>query len=183
MTTRQLFIVTIAISLAGHIVVLALTGLLGIGSSIDRESIITFDLQEQAEPQESMEQRELFPAPLRERALHTAHRSDEDTVDLDSRDTPYAAYLLTVRKRIRERWSYPGSACKRREEGTTVMRFSIREDGKLVESRVIVSSGHESLDSESFHAVTAASPFTPLPAEFNLTQLHIVARFQYVLDG
>lgn len=183
MITRQLFIITTVISLAGHIIIIGLMGLMNIGNTIDTDTLFTIDLQEQTDLLKSPDQRKPFPAPPADKVIDVTERKNEDTVDLDNRDTPYQKYLITVKQMIRDRWSYPGSARERRDEGTTVVRFSIREDGRLVDSRVIVSSGHESLDRESFHAVSTASPFEPLPKEFNLTQLHIVARFQYVLGG
>ncbi len=184
MITKKLFIITMLISLVGHIAVLGLTGLMDSGSSIDNDTLFTLNLQEKNDFQErSIEQIVPFPAPSAEKTTDIADRRDQDTVNLDNRNSPYHRYLMTVKRKIRDRWSYPGKAYEVKEEGTAVVQFSIQNDGKLADSRIIISSGHESLDSESFHAVNSAAPFKPLPKQFNLTQLHIVARFQYALEG
>lgn len=184
MITKKLFIITILISLVGHITVLGLASLVDIGSSIDNDTIFTLNLQEKtALPKESTGPAGLFPEPSPEETVDTTKNRNEDTVNLDSRDSKYRHYLIEVKKKIRGRWSYPEKAYELREEGTAVVRFSIKEDGKLADSRVIISSGHESLDIESFQAVKCAAPFAPLPKKYNLTQLHIVAQFQYILGG
>lgn len=177
MITKKLFIITIIFSLVGHIAVLGLTGMLDIGRSVDNDTIFTVHLERMTEKTGSP------PASPPEETFDTRKTKDEDTVDLDSLDSPYHQYLIKVKKKIRNRWSYPARAYKLKEEGTAVVRFSIQGDGKLADSRIIIPSGHVSLDSESFNAIKSSSPFEPLPQKFKLTQLHIVARFQYLLDG
>ena len=184
MVTKKLFIITILISLIGHITVLGLTGLMDIGSSLDNYTLFTIDLGEKSDLAErTIKAKELSPAASSEDTVDVSEIKDEDTVNLDSSDSRYRQYLMKVKKEIRSRWSYPEKAYELKEEGTAVVRFSIKEDGKLADSRIIISSGHESLDIESFQVVKSAAPFAPLPKKFNLTKLNIVARFQYILDG
>lgn len=184
MITKKLFIITILISLIGHITVLGLTGLMDTGSSLDNDTLFTINLEEKSELTErTIDAKETFPAASSEDTVGASEIKDEDTVNLDSSDSRYRQYLMKVKKNIRSGWSYPNKAYELKKEGTAVVKFSIKEDGKLADSRVIISSGHESLDIESFHAVTSAAPFPPLPKKFNLTNLNIVARFQYILDG
>jgi TonB family protein len=184
MITKQLFLITILISLVGHITVFGLASLADIGSTINNDTLFTCNLQEESYfPKESTNSAGLFPEPSSEETVDVIENTHEDTVNLDSHDSKYRRYLVQVKKKIRNRWLYPQKAYKLKEEGTAVVRFSIKEDGNLIDTRVIISSGYESLDRESFQAVKSAAPFAVLPGKYNLTQLHIVARFQYVLDG
>jgi len=174
MITKKLFIITILISLIGHITVLGLTGLMDISGSLDNDTLFTINLEEKSDLTErTIETKETFPAALSEDTVVASEIKDEDTVNLDSSDSRYRQYLMKVKKNIRSRWSYPDKAYELKEEGTAVVRFSIKEDGKLADSRVIISSGHESLDIESFRVVKSAAPFMPLPKKFDLTKLNM----------
>ena len=63
-----------------------------------------------------------------------------------------------------------------------VVRFSIQSDGALAAADVVSSSGYESLDRGAVAVVQAAAPYSPFPETFNLSTLHIVAKFEYELD-
>jgi protein TonB len=76
---------------------------------------------------------------------------------------------------------YPQAAFDREEEGIAVIRFSIGEGGDLTASRILESSGHNFLDQGALDVVRSAAPFDPLPREFNISQLNVIARFQYKL--
>jgi len=62
------------------------------------------------------------------------------------------------------------------------VRFSIQSDGTLAATGIVSSSGFESLDRGALAVVQAAAPYAPFPETFNLSTLHIVARFEYELD-
>ncbi len=106
----------------------------------------------------------------------------EETVDLANPSGKYQAYLRELRRRIESLWSYPQDSFSRSETGTTVVRFSIRNDGALAATDVVSSSGFESLDRGALAVVQAAAPYSPFPEAFNLSTLHIVAKFEYELD-
>ena len=84
-----------------------------------------------------------------------------------------------MKRKIEKKWSYPKEAWARQETGTAVVKFSIAEEGILVDSLIISSSGHDILDSEALRVVRAAGPFNPLPKKFNLLKLNIIAQFRY----
>jgi len=182
MISKKIFVITIILSLAGHIIVLALSGFMGDNGHTDGENIFTVSLEKRLPKTVKTPSNE-------ENALRDSHknisksarRGAVDTIDLDSTDTRYYPYLLQVKKNIDRKWSYPDDAFARSEVGTTVVEFSIAQEGILAACRSVVSSGHESLDAESLRAVRSAAPFPPFSAEFGLARLNIVAKFRYTL--
>jgi len=182
MTARTIFLTAIALSLAAHVALLALAGLLGGSVPAEGDDVFTVTLKRspgRTVERHNGEDRGPF-VPLEE--IRERARGDRaDTVDLDSRDTRYYPYLLQVKERIDRQWSYPGGAVTRGEVGTTVVEFSIAQGGILAACRTVVSSGYESLDAESVRAVRSAAPFEPFSEEFGLARLNIVAKFRYTL--
>lgn len=181
MISKKIFVTTIILSLAGHIVVLALSGFLGDGFS-NGGNVFTVSLEKRLPKTGNTpdsEKSALRDSP--ENIRKSTGNGAVDTVDLDSTDTRYYPYLLQVKKNIDRKWSYPDDAFARGEGGTTVIEFSIVEKGILADSRVITSSGYELLDAESLHAIRSAAPFSPFPTAFDLAKLNIVAKFRYTL--
>jgi protein TonB len=103
----------------------------------------------------------------------------EETVDLGSIDIKYSSYLKRIKKKIEDIWIYPKAAFDREEEGVAVVKFSIGEGGDITSSSILESSGHNYLDEGALDVVRSAAPYDPLPREFNISQLNVVARFQY----
>lgn len=183
MTGRTIFLTAIALSLAAHVVILALAGFLGGGIPPAAEDTV-FTVSLKRSPGRTVERHdgEGRATPVRLEEIRERARGDRaDTVDLDSTDTRYYPYLLQVKERIDRQWSYPDGAVARGEVGTTVVEFSIAQEGILAACRAVVSSGHESLDAESVRAVRSAAPFAPLSEQFGLARLNIVAKFRYTL--
>ena len=182
MIPKKIFVTAIVLSLAVHIVFLALSGFLGGYGDTDEEDVFTVSLGRHLDGTGEVRNNEKKTAS---NSLKNAGQSIRnravDTIDLDSTDTKYYPYLLQVRENIDRIWSYPEDAFTRGEGGTTVVEFSIIEKGALTGSRVIVSSGHDLLDAESLHAIRSAAPFASFPAEFGLAKLNIVAKFRYTL--
>lgn len=181
MISKKIFVITIIVSLVGHIVVLALSGFLGNGFSNGGE-VFTVSLEGHTNKtggKPNSEKNALRDSP--ENIRKSTRGGAVDTIDLDSTDTKYYPYLLQVKERIDRKWSYPDDAFASGEGGITVVEFSIMEKGILTDSRVITSSGYGLLDDESLHAIRSAAPFSPFPATFGLAKLNIVAKFRYTL--
>jgi len=60
-----------------------------------------------------------------------------------------------------------------------VIRFTIDANGSLSGYDVMTTSGSAILDQGALAVVKAAAPYAPLPAEYNLSRLHITATFSY----
>lgn len=183
MTTRKVFLIAVALSLAAHVVVLAMAGVLGGRNSRDEgEDPFTVTLERHpARTAEKTGSGEKIVRDQLEAVRKRARGALVDTVDLDRTDTKYYPYLLHVKEQIDQNWTYPDDAFNRGEVGTTVIQFAIAQEGFLADCRAVVSSGFASLDAESLRAVQSAAPFKPFSKEFGLARLNIVARFRYSL--
>lgn len=60
-----------------------------------------------------------------------------------------------------EHSDYPPAALRRGAQGTTQIRFIIRQDGKAFDCQVVQSSGHSDLDQRACSVVTTRTRFTP----------------------
>jgi TonB family protein len=103
----------------------------------------------------------------------------EDTVDLGSLDVKYVPYLTKVKNRILRIWIYPQKAYENIEEGNVVVKMSIDADGKLAGIVLLSSSGSQNLDQGALRVVQDAAPYEPLPSNYGLARLHIIASFNY----
>ncbi len=100
----------------------------------------------------------------------------------DTRQTEYTAYLEKVKENIVQAWQYPEQASEKGSEGKVDVEFTILKDGRLLDVRILQSSGFSALDREAIRAVGAASPFTPIPKQIALEQLSIRFTFNYTLE-
>jgi len=101
----------------------------------------------------------------------------------DTRQTVYTIYLDQVKENIVRAWRYPEQASEEREEGKVDVEFTIRKDGRLLNVRILQSSGFSSLDREAIRAVGAASPFKPIPDQMGVPKLPIRFTFNYTLSN
>ena len=69
--------------------------------------------------------------------------------------------IVTILNRNRR---YPATAQARREQGVAQIFFSIDRQGRVLQSRVLNSSGVEVLDEEALALIRRAEPFPPPPA-------------------
>jgi periplasmic protein TonB len=74
---------------------------------------------------------------------------------------------------------YPESSHARREQGVAQIVFSLDRQGRLIESRVVRSSGATALDEEALALLRRAQPFPPLPREMigDRVELAVPIRF------
>ncbi len=170
----------LVLSLAGHAVVLSVAGFFPPGGGAAAPETVTVRFAG-----EDMPERQTGKLPQRKAAPSRAPRlvdaCREDTVSLEGDHGRYAAYLRRIKERIERGWQYPAAACARQEEGVTILRLSIHRSGALSDQRILSSSGFPALDEGAAQVVRSAAPYDPLPPEFGLTTLHVVAAFQYRL--
>lgn len=101
----------------------------------------------------------------------------------DTRQTVYTIYLDQVKENIVHAWRYPEQASEERKEGKVDVEFTILKDGRLMDVRILQSSGFSSLDREALRAVGAASPFKPIPDQMRVPKLPIRFTFNYTLGN
>lgn len=179
MIPSRMMILFVLISLAGHITVLSAAGLVGLSSGPPGEEVYQVELTAPA-PEDSRN-RKALPREFKQASGSPGldRYRGEDTVELGGQSRKYTHYLNRLRQQIESRWEYPPEAYAKKKTGTAVLQFSIAGDGSLLNAFILSSSGFEDLDSGALAVVRAAAPYDPLPQQFNLSRLNIVARFQY----
>lgn len=85
---------------------------------------------------------------------------------LDTSDARYRTWLLAQRRRIESALVFPRARQLARDQGTSVVRVTVRLDGSIVgRPRVSRSSGYGDLDEAALNAVVASLPFAPIPLD------------------
>ena len=182
---KKVFFFTLGMSLAVHVAVLSMPVLFRAQTGIGKEEgIVTVDLKRAPAVGQ--------PLPVSQdgdgrKPAEAKHRGNpdgathEETVAMGSHAGKYRNYLKKVKIRIDSRWIYPGKAFERGENGVTTVRFSINNDGSLAANTITGSSGYNLLDECALNVIRSAAPYDPLPGEYNLSRLHIIASFHYNL--
>ena len=178
--TKKFLILFILASLTGHALVIALTARIDMRGSPRTEKVMNVELKmsKDVKPTVSTVRKRAAPPPVR-----AASRVDrEDSVALQNPGGPYEPYILQVRRKIESRWAYPPQALLERQQGDTVIRFTINAGGALSDYYVTSSSGSPQLDEGALAVVRDASPFAAIPEAFQLSRLHVTATFSYRLN-
>ncbi len=183
MTSKKILIISILISLTSHVAMLYVTGFIDFRGKARKEDVLIVTLKEPTANKDKITEEEKADKPVHqvEEQVRSRRVKKEETVDLGSIDIKYTFYLKRIKKKIEDIWIYPQAAFEREEEGIAVVKFSIGEGGDITSSLIIESSGSNYLDQGALDVVRSAAPYDPLPREFNISQLNVVARFQYKL--
>jgi periplasmic protein TonB len=183
MTATKFLIPFVLVSLAGHILVLALTTRIVMTGSRESEKVMKVELKAETEIETPPPSARNEPAEEAARAVTIPDGYREDTVSMQNPDSRYESYLLPISRKIERLWTYPAQAIAEKQEGTAVIRFTIDAGGALKGNRITSSSGNPILDEGALAVIRAASPFAPLPAAFHLSRLHVTAEFRYRLGN
>ena len=95
---------------------------------------------------------------------------------LDTGDARYRTWLLAQRRRIESALVFPRARQLARDQGTSVVRVTVRLDGSISgRPRIARSSGYEDLDEAALQAVIASLPFAAIPPDLarGRTQLEV----------
>jgi TonB family protein len=184
MQPKKNLILFILISFAIHMAMLSLTGFINMQGKSPREEVLAIHLNDPPEntnqsPEGKEEPKTAQSTVKKNTASHRSKR--EATVDLGSIDLRYTPYLKKIKQKIETIWKYPKLAFEKEGEGITVVKFSIDRSGALVASGIVTSSGSIFLDQGTIDVVRSAAPYEPFPPDIDLSQLNIIARFQYRL--
>jgi len=91
----------------------------------------------------------------------------------------FGPYMSELSRRIKANWDPPrGDESKR-----VVLLFSIAKDGRLLNVKVVKTSGTPAADKAALAAVELTAPFRPLPAEFKGQSIDIQFTFDYNVFG
>jgi len=179
MISNKLLITALIVSLAGHMVLIALSSMLFSGSDAAPKQAFSVHFADQSQTLGAPHSPLLDTLP--EDTAEALPCKTEETVELGDATTIYYSYLKRLKKKIAQQWKYPPLAYYQQEEGTTIAKFSITEGGNIVDVIVITSSGHNSLDEAALRAIRAVPHYAPIPVRFNLARLNVVAKFYYTL--
>ena len=179
--TQKFLILFILASLTGHALVIALTARIDMRNRPRTEKVMNVELKmsKDVKPTASTVRKRAETPPVRAAASRVDR---EDSVALQNPGGPYEPYILQVRRKIESRWAYPPQALSERQEGDTVIRFTIDAGGALSDYYVTSSSGSPRLDEGALAVVRDASPFAAIPEAFQLSRLHVTATFSYRLN-
>jgi protein TonB len=83
-------------------------------------------------------------------------------------------YLATMIARIRSAWNQEQGA-----RGTSLIRFTIKRDGSIIDATIFKSSGTVTLDTAALRAVLATRTLPPLPDAFSNPTLTMRLSFEY----
>jgi len=87
-----------------------------------------------------------------------------DFASLDTSDRRYVRWLLEQRRRVTERLSFPRARELAMDQGTTVFRFTVMRNGRLLgQPDLVRSSGFDDFDRAALAAIERSLPFSPLP--------------------
>lgn len=165
---------------------LSASSMVDLRTNVKTNEIFTVDLSDPPQvkskrPEEKKEQKKPEPGKTEENKIRESLGLKEETVDLGTSDVKYVTYLIKIKKRILQIWEYPRSAYERNEEGVVVVKMSLDATGNLAGANLMSSSGSKILDEGALNIVRAAAPFDPLPGNYGLSRLHIIASFRYKL--
>lgn len=104
-----------------------------------------------------------------------------DSIDINTTNYRYVGYFALMRKAIDLVWAYPYEAVRKGLTGTVDVTFTINNDGKLKDIKVLDSSGYKILDDALVNAIRQASPFSPLPDDYKKDKLVVKGAFTYEL--
>lgn len=180
MDSKKIFLWPVLISIVGHAALITVSSMVDLRENVKPAEIFTVQIAH-AQPEPAAEpKKESKPAPeKKEEVKPVPIGGREETIDIGSSDIKYAAYLAELKKKIMRVWQYPDDAYKNNEEGVVVIKISIDASGALSQTTLLTSSGSVHLDSGTVGAVRTAAPFRPLPPQYDLSRLHIIASFNY----
>ena len=105
----------------------------------------------------------------------TGSISGQGSLTLDVTDFPYAWYLRQVLQKVEEHWQTQNRSNEPAQKPRIYVE--IRRDGSIAAPRVEQSSGSSFYDRAALRAITEASPFPPLPADWANPSLRVLFNF------
>jgi protein TonB len=100
--------------------------------------------------------------PERTAALPTAPAQGRITPNTSNAVPTWKTQVVALLERKKR---YPESAQSRRQQGVAQVLFSLDRQGRVVDSRIVRSSGASALDEEALALLRRAQPFPPPPPE------------------
>ena len=117
-------------------------------------------------------------APLQTAAIPAAPVQGQPTPKSSNAVPTWKTKIVALLERNKR---YPPAAQSRGEHGVAQVFFSLDRAGRLIASRVMLSSGAAALDEEALALLHRAQPFPPPPAEMPGPQVDLVVPIRFNL--
>jgi protein TonB len=184
---RKAILWPVVVSILLHVTLLAVAGMINLNETMIPVDVLSVSIkepelkEEPAPKHENKIKKKIKPVQVKkEKGFPIDDKGwREETINLSSADIKYVSYLMKIKQKILGIWQYPQKAFAKNEEGNVVIRMSIDADGSLAGATLLSSSGSVDLDDGALAVVQQAAPYNPLPGNYNLSRLHIIASFNY----
>ena len=110
-------------------------------------------------------------------------RSPKEPYTVNTEDLQYLSYIAQIARTLELVWQYPREAGDRGQQGVTVLKVLIRDDGTLDGVQMVRSSGYPMLDGEAQRAIKRIAPYPPLPKVWHRAKWELTISFTYQLFG
>jgi len=122
-------------------------------------------------------------AEISPRFLNDGGRARHKFVNARTQEFKYASYMDAWRRKVERvgNLNYPEEARRRGLQGGLVLDVALDPEGKVIEIKLLRSSGVPVLDDAAIRIVELASPFAPLPNNIreDTDVLHIIRTWQF----
>jgi len=115
--------------------------------------------------------------------LFTDQPKSKAPYEVNTEDLQYLSYIAQIARMLEMIWKYPKEAGMRGQQGQTVLKITILEDGTLQATELLRSSGYELLDNEALRVVKRLAPYHPLPKSWHRSEWDLTISFTYILNG
>ena len=115
--------------------------------------------------------------PERTAALPAAPTRGRITPQNSSALATWRSQIVAVIERNKH---YPETSARRGEQGVTQVFFSLDRQGRVIDSRVVRSSGASALDEEALALLRRAQPFPPVPPEILGDRVNLILPLRFV---
>src|SRR5215470_12198342 len=115
-------------------------------------------------------------------AQDTSSSVDPPTILSDTHGYDFSRYMGELIKRVRYNWYsvIPEVARRGEKAGRVVVIFTIFQDGKVQDLRLVASSNVDVLDRAARAAIKLSDPFAALPSDFKGD--HIILQFSFLYN-
>src|SRR5262245_29170464 len=114
-------------------------------------------------------------------AQDTSSSMDAPVILSDTHGYDFSRYMGELTKRVRYNWyAIMPEVARQGEKGRVVVTFTIVQDGKIQDLRLVASSNVQALDRAAAAAIKLSDPFARLPSDFKGD--HIMLQFSFLYN-
>jgi protein TonB len=115
--------------------------------------------------------------------LYSDQPKSREPYQANTEDLQYLSYIAQIARTLELIWKYPQAAGARGQQGVTVLKITILDDGTLEAAELTQSSGYTLLDGEALRVVKRLAPYPPLPKSWHRSKWDLTISFSYILNG